>query len=179
MCVLLRYLVLEGNSAHSSLVLCCNSEVVADELKPLCFAASELGVKQFVCIIITKIVQGLVQTDIGATHRLEIGVSTTNILLFSTEVMVVKTETSLDSLHPSPIITFFIFLCTVLLLEQSLHHPYIFYGGGCMETFLCHFLEEKVHGGSRMCKEMKQRLVPPYIRTCSCTFVCEMYRCTC
>jgi len=32
-----------------------------------------------------------------------------------------------------------------------------------METFLCHFLEEKVHGGSGMCKGMKQRLVPPYI----------------
>jgi len=46
-CVFLRYLVLEGNSAHSSLVLCCNSEVVADELKPLCSAASELGVKLY------------------------------------------------------------------------------------------------------------------------------------
>ena len=51
---ILRYLVLEGYSAHSSLVLCCNSEVVADELKPLCSAASELSVKQFVCLIIAN-----------------------------------------------------------------------------------------------------------------------------
>ena len=36
-----RYLVLEGESPHSSLALCCQTEAVADELKPLCSAAGE------------------------------------------------------------------------------------------------------------------------------------------
>ena len=34
--------------------------------------------------------------------------------------------------------------CTVSVLETSLYHPHVVYGGGCMETMLGAHLQEKV-----------------------------------